>query len=53
MSASIMIYQPTVNRGTQHEIEVGVQIPHPICVGIKFPTPRTTRRQTPGDGAGC
>ena len=35
-----MTETPSVDqRDTSHDIEAVDQIPHPLCMGIKFPTP--------------
>ena len=54
MSAFSIIYQPTFTHwDTQHEIEVRVQIPHPLCVVIEIPHPLgRQRRQMPGSARG-
>ena len=40
------------HRDTSHDIEDRDQIPHPLCMGIKFPTPgrlkRSNARGMPG-----
>ena len=43
-----------VHRDTSHDIEARDQIPHPLCMGIKFPTPGKVKavnaRGMPGGG---
>ena len=41
MSTSVMTYHASCKqRDTSHDIKARVQIPHPLCMGIKFLTPR-------------
>ena len=39
-STSAMTYHAScTHRDTSHDIEARDQIPHPLCIGVKFPTP--------------
>ena len=53
-STSAMTYHAScTHRDTSHDIEVRDQIPHPLCMEIKFPTPgKAERSNARGVGGG-
>ena len=53
MDEVTMLETPSVDlQGMSHDIEARDQIPHPLCMGIKFSTPGKAKRSNAPDMLG-